>query len=197
MSRHKEANDKGFSLIELLVVVMIIAILSAVSAPALLKYRRTYQIRAASQQVVSELQTARMRAISRNAGRGVFLAVLDNKRFQWVGVPSNAVGNQDFTALSDCTANTDCGRPRELPQGITFDGAAATNATIGFNNLGALCKGQPCSTLINTPGTPYIVVDAGTGIATFNILQQGTGLRRTVVVAPGGRITSPLTNTGS
>jgi len=180
-------SERGFTLIELLIVIMIIAILSAISAPAILRYMRTYRIRAASEQVKSELQTARLRAISRNAGRGVFLAVLDDRRYQFVLVPNNAAAAQDFAVLQGAA---DAGRPRELPQGVTFDDAGGTNAAIGFTNLGSMCLGAPCATLVNLPGTNYITI-AG-GLATFNLQQQGSGLRRRVTVTTGGRIAAPL-----
>jgi prepilin-type N-terminal cleavage/methylation domain-containing protein len=184
-------SARGFTLIELLIVVMVIAILSAISVPGIMRYMRNYRIRAASEQVKGELQTARLRAISRNAGRGVFLAVLDDRRYQFVSVPNNAAAAQDFAVLQ---AADGAGVARELPLGITFDDAGGTNAAIGFTNLGSVCLGAPCATLVNLPATNYIAI-AG-GVATFSLQQQGTGLRRTITVTTGGRIAAPL-QTGS
>src|SRR5262245_44460033 len=76
-------GEAGFSLIELLAVVGIIAIMAAVSVPAIGRYIRNYQIRGATQQVASEIQTARNKAIMKNTNRGVAFLTLDDKSYRW------------------------------------------------------------------------------------------------------------------
>ena len=74
----------GFSLVELIVVLAIIAIMAAVLLPMLASYLRLYRIRGAMQQVASDISTARMRAISKNANLGVIFAVVGPDTYQIV-----------------------------------------------------------------------------------------------------------------
>lgn len=176
----RRAGESGFTMIELLVVVMVIGIMSAVSYPAISRYRRNSQIRGATDQVAGELQTARLRAITRNATRGIFFATINDRQYQWVEVPKTAFGTVDFATLAG-------GDVRTLPQGVVFV-TPATTSTIGFNSLGALCTGinVGCATLTNTPGTNYITVAGGQ--ATVVVRQPSTQLRRTITVTSGGRV---------
>ena len=66
--RHR-SSGAGFTLIELLVVMGVIAVAAAVSLPAIARYIRNYQVRAATQQVAGELQAARNQAIVKNVTR--------------------------------------------------------------------------------------------------------------------------------
>ncbi len=68
----KEAS-RGFSLVELLVVMAVGAILAAISIPYGLNYIRHYQTTAAAQAVASMMQMSRSQAVKRNARNGLIL----------------------------------------------------------------------------------------------------------------------------
>ncbi len=59
-------NNKGFSLIEIMTVIGILAILAGVATPSLISWRHNAQLRRAAQDVYSNLQKAKVEAARRN-----------------------------------------------------------------------------------------------------------------------------------
>ena len=59
-------NNKGFSLIEIMTVMGILAILAGVAIPSLISWRHNAQLRRATQDVYSNLQKAKVEAARRN-----------------------------------------------------------------------------------------------------------------------------------
>ena len=57
------ADDQGFSVIELAVVLAIIVLLAALSAPVMSDYSPTYNSKKAAREIVSQMQLARIHAI--------------------------------------------------------------------------------------------------------------------------------------
>ena len=62
--RHR--HSRGFSLVEMLIVVGMIGVLSLVSVPAFMNYQRTAQVRSATRTVAGDLRNCRQLAITRN-----------------------------------------------------------------------------------------------------------------------------------
>lgn len=71
-------NFRGFTLLELLVVMAIMALLTAMSAPAISGYLRGARLRGGARQVASALRQARQLAITERAQRAVILYHIDN-----------------------------------------------------------------------------------------------------------------------
>jgi len=72
-------KKKGFTLLELIIVIAIIAILSAIGAPTFSSYMATRRLNGAARQVQSDLFAARMRAISDN--KLVAVSFINNNQY--------------------------------------------------------------------------------------------------------------------
>ncbi len=185
----------GFSLVEMLIVVAVVAVMAAVALPNIAGYLRNYKVRGAAQDVSGEMQASRSKAIMSNTNTGVFFVAADADSYRWI--------------MTDNPAGEELGPLRDLPGGIVFvpSTGADSGATIRFNRLGGfcnpeasascpaiptsipLCTSAELSRCDNGAGDAYIEQDAGTGGGmTVRLLDQTTDLQRTVRIAPGGRI---------
>lgn len=92
--------SRGFSLVELLVVIVVIAILTAVAIPLGLDFVRSYQMMGAAQSLAAYVQATRAQAVKRNTNRGLIL------NFDYPGL-----GQYQFTSLDPdpMTGNWDGG----------------------------------------------------------------------------------------
>ena len=174
----------GFTLIELLFVVGIIGLATAISIPRIMDYLRQSRVRAAAQELGTQVNAARMKAVMKNANFGV-LFVTQNANTYWIHVEDDLTlpksGRQNLSMNAPDASQSTRG---QLPQGITFatnaaqcpslpTAAPSPGATVlfpaivsfapnassfRFNYLGARCKPDAADTTCPEPtiasGTP-------------------------------------------
>jgi len=202
-SRNRE-KQSGFSLMELLVVVAIIAIMSMSAIPMIASYIRNYRVRAGAQQVLSELQAARAKAISKNAMLGVVLVTLSNTTYRTViedaQTPPIVQTRPSIAAIlasPACASGGDCpqaGPVRTLPPRCQFRLAAGGGFTgLRFNSLGGACQpgaSAPCPAIdagIAVFGPDFVHPDNAGGWR-LTIGEITTPVTRDVLVTPAGRL---------
>jgi prepilin-type N-terminal cleavage/methylation domain-containing protein len=170
----KRRRDRGFTLLEMLVVVAIVATMAAVALPSIGTYIRNYKIKGASQEVAGEVTTARSKAIMTNTNSGISFVTVDADSYRWVH--------------EDLAAGEQLGPLKDLPIGIRFVASGTANAgpSIRFQRLGGFCTPGIARCGRENMGN-FVGTEAGGGMV-ITLLEENTGLRRTVRIAPGGRV---------
>lgn len=132
----KRGNQKGFSMAELLIVLLVIAIIVVLALPQIMSSRRLFRFAGVQRQVVSALREARQQAISQ---RLAITARYDdaNKRILLsggtFGIPGDAK-NQIFELAGDGVTSNELvyGRPTGASTAALGDG---TNLTALSSNV--------------------------------------------------------------
>ncbi len=120
-------NIKGLTLLEMLVVIAIIALVSAIVAPNIINWRRGVQLRGAANNLKGDLELAKTNAIREN--NYVVIMFLDTLRYEIFvdngagdgGVPDNWVRDGEERLL----------RARDMPPGVTIDLASTSFGFLG------------------------------------------------------------------
>jgi Tfp pilus assembly protein FimT len=189
-------DSRGFSTVELLVVIGIIGVMTAIGLPRIITYVKLSQIRAAASNVAGEITVARTKAIQKNVNFGAVFAIKSATTYQWVleDLPGTTATRQDINGTAAIK-----GPLQNLPQGVQFDtGCTApagetfdvTDRGLRFNRFGAWC--DPNGSSGDCPDLPTatgpLLAKNGTSGSLVCVYQPRTNLRRWVWVSPGGRV---------
>lgn len=125
----KRGVEKGFSLVELLVVIALIAVMLATSIPLLVQQMPKWHMNGTARDIKAKLMMARLRAIQENKSYGVRFTLGDIDKYgvvtfngaSWVevGVVNEAASDINIV-LADCIANR-----------VEFDGSGAADGAGG------------------------------------------------------------------
>lgn len=136
-------SEQGFTLIELMVTVIVLAILAAVAGPALGDFFQRYRLRGAADEVASLLASSRAEAMMRN--RDVAVTFVGTGTSWCVGAsaaadPATAGDPVGAAASCDCSgAECSIGDRTMERNGSNYSGvslpAAPGTTTITFNSL--------------------------------------------------------------
>jgi len=214
--KREAGRVQGFSMVELIVVVSVIAILLGTAIPGIARYIRTYEIRAAASEITGQIQTARMRAVQKNVNLGVVWAAdsvnASEHRSGWVveddqmpqSAPNwTAIGGEDWNFLlgngaagSDAQARRIGGGMRPIRREVQFVNptqcglAAGNRSALRFNRFGAVCALPDATCQANPPNMPAYpnVITLAGETATVCLEHRRRGLRKIITITRGGRV---------
>ena len=207
-------RNRGFTLVELMIVVAIIVIVSAASIPYGLNYVRTYKVLGAGQNIATQVQRARAQAVKQNTSRGILLNFNYPVagQYQYTSLdPNPRDGLWDgavFPAnpgIFDPGATVDYGTVPAPPNNILDPDLALGiqsphGVPIELPNDITFDAGDRNALLFRSDGTVAAVNAAGpTGIAALRLASNGfdwlvtvrdanTGLTQVIRISPGGRV---------
>jgi len=210
----KKSSRAGFSLIELLVVLGIIGVSAAIAVPNVISYLRTYRIRSAAQELATNINAARTRAILKSGNYGVDFVVQDETTY-WVhneDLQQGSAGATDAARTQGDKQELDFAAPDAgqstrfvLTDPIRFATTAAEcnsaagfvpNATgFRFTRLGGRCApttgtSGPCPEMPLASAGATVVASGTTGNpgSMLCLRDPRTGLAWRVRVSTGGRV---------
>ncbi len=182
------ASRRGFTLIEVLVTMSILALLLALGAPAMGTYLQNSKLAAATSSLYTAVQTARTEAIRRNVQAQFVLTDTPVSTADIANALAPAVAGRNWVVRAasgavfvpiESKAGAE-GEASTAPPAVQVAGAASApvvfDGTIPFNGFGQTFTGVRYVIDVSNP-TAGICADAG-----------GTIRCRRIVVSPGGQI---------
>ena len=130
------SSRRGFTMIELLIVLAVMSVLMSIVAPRFNEYRDSWELESAAQQLVGDVHRARIEAFKRN-------------QVVWLTMTSSTAYTTRFLGVS------------ELPGVTTF--SSGVGDTVKFTSFGPTLTGPVDLSLQHSGRTMVVRVDAAGG----------------------------------
>lgn len=197
MSRLRYPNRRGFSLVELIMVLAIMLAIAAIAAPRFITFVSNYQLKAGLSGVSGVLQQARMVAVRKNTNVTVTTYSASNRTFVYGDLDGNGSwsNGEPVAELPTKVSIQTSGNPGDATTIPNFT-AEASSVAIQFN-----ARGLPCVSIsgicenLNTTASP--VRNVGFVIYVQNTGRFGVSNWGAVTVTPAGRIQNWIWNGGA
>lgn len=154
-------STRGFTLFELLVVMALIAILSAVAIPVVIESSARNAVWTASEQIGSQIRQARLKAISRNRSFRVRFDCPEVGQFRVLVV----TGDATIDAAADR-----CSQTEEFDSGVY-----SMPANVTYTDPPPLLEVNPRGIFTSTLGIPTTITVTRTGGSSRSLNMSATG----------------------
>ena len=168
-------NSKGFTMIELFIVIVIFGIVTAMAVPNFIGWLSNYNLKTAANELYSNMQFARLNAVKQNkewalvfdTANGVYYVCSDNGDGDWTTFDTDQSQAIERTVtLSDYAEDIVYGMGN-ASKNVTITGGSFANGAV-FGARGT-CGSEGYIYLTNTKGTAYAV---GAGLGGVIIYRQ-------------------------
>jgi prepilin-type N-terminal cleavage/methylation domain-containing protein len=140
-------RNKGFTLIELMIVIAILSIMAAIAIPGWLSWRDGAKIRGAASSLKADFERAKLRAVRVNGN--VCVLFTGNTTYQ---IFTDLNEDSSLDAGEDTIAN------RTLPAGVSITGNTFSANRMSFNSRGIPDGSAGTVTLTSAGGKRFDVV---------------------------------------
>ena len=149
------ANRPGFTLIELMVVIAVMAIVSAIALPNMMRWRHDREFTTGMQRTISVMNSARAYAVRENANAVILFDTEENGFRAFVDITRDQTWNPDVDRLIDVY---------DIPEGIRITRCTfpAVSQNPGQHRAGYQANGLPVS-----PGRVELTSRNGRSVAVF------------------------------
>jgi prepilin-type N-terminal cleavage/methylation domain-containing protein len=162
-------RNRGFSLIEVLIVVFVVMVVAAIAIPNVLLAVSNIRLRASAGDLAGLVQQARILAAKNNTPYVVLFGTRNGAQIAYVRDARNGLGNyvtgeplMEFSGTSVPASGTPTGSGQ--PSAYVLVGDTGTGSYDNTNTLGYTGRGLPCNYDItttpatcNTPAVKYFV----------------------------------------
>jgi prepilin-type N-terminal cleavage/methylation domain-containing protein len=185
-----KTKQKGFTLVELMVVMVILAILGGIVMPELLNALPNMRLRSAARDIYSAMMQAKVEAIRRGENTTLLFDPVGNTYTMFIDNGDGAGGAANDEVINGTELVLVAATP--LPNRVTFDpngvtdlGVAFANTTFANNAMVFTSRGIPASAANNPP--------SGLGGGTVGLRATdsngNTQRQRNITASTAGRIT--------
>jgi type IV fimbrial biogenesis protein FimT len=186
VEQKREKGQTGFSLIELVITIAILAILMKLSMPSYGAWIANQQIRAGADSIIGAIQMARMEAMKRNA----------RVMFQLTDAANNT---SDWRICPVALGGTTCDASQEVIQ-TRDSGDDSVNARVGVSTLQSSTASGSFATPLAIGGVPAGIIFDGRGrplVAGFNNIARIDVLHSTLAATQQRRLAVTIGAAGS